>query len=206
MSSPLIRGGRGSASAAFTLIELLTVIAIIGILAAITFGVAGGVRERAAISQARSELATLAAALESYKRQYGDFPQTGVQTGTTPPTTASATNLPGYLFNALAGKLGPKRAPIEGRMLVDLARLSLMDSTAPGMPATAGTTSVDNAFVDPWGRPYIYSYRDNGSSPGGWVNPSFLLFSAGRDGAFEAIPASGIIDRSSGANVDNVYP
>jgi prepilin-type N-terminal cleavage/methylation domain-containing protein len=195
---------RSPLAAAFTLIELLTVIAIIGILAAITFGVARGVQERAAISQARSELATLAVALEAYKRQYGDYPQTGIMPGTTPPTTLSATNVPGYLFNAMAGKLGPKRAAIDGRAVIDLSRMTLASTTA--VPAVGGSISVANAFFDPWGRAYVYSYRDNGATAGNWINPSYVLFSAGPDGNFVAIPDSGIINREAGTNADNVYP
>jgi prepilin-type N-terminal cleavage/methylation domain-containing protein len=48
---------------AFTLIELLTVIAIIAILASIAFGVMSGVKKRAAAQRARADLAVLAQAL-----------------------------------------------------------------------------------------------------------------------------------------------
>src|SRR5205807_1520033 len=60
-----------------TLIELMTVMAIITLLVA--FGVAAiqGTKQRAAIARAKSELSLLAQALEDYKRHYGDYPQTG---------------------------------------------------------------------------------------------------------------------------------
>lgn len=199
--SPAQSRRRSSRLAAFTLIELLTVIAIIGVLAAITFGVARGVQERAAISQARSELNAIATALESYKRQYGDYPQTGVYTAATPPTAASATDVAGYLLNALAGKLGPKRAAIDGKAFLDLSQLNLFNTT---LPAATGNASVANGIVDPWGRPYIYSYRDNGATAGDWVNPTYVLLSAGPDGRL-AIPTTGIVDKTAADNADNIY-
>lgn len=185
---------------AFTLIELLTVIAIIGVLAAITFGVSTGVRERAAISQARSELSALAVALDSYKKQFGDYPQLGRYSTNTPPTTAADDNIPGRLFNALGGKLGPKRDPINGRASLELSKFKLLE---PDLPALTGALQVANAILDPWGRPYIYSYR-SGPSDAAWLNPSFVLLSAGPDGRLD-IPVNGIIDNTDDDNLDNVY-
>jgi len=208
MSSPLISRVR-DARRAFTLIELLTVIAIIGILAGITFGVARGVQERSAIQQARTELATLSTALENYKRQYGDYPQTGALTTAgveSSPFLGSiaATSSQAALFNALGGKIGPKLANFaNGKVFVELAKFRL--ETAD-LPILTNDTVVANAFLDPWGRRYIYAYR-NAGAPGTWTAPSFALFSVGPDGKVKAGDPTntGAIDYAHVDNLDNIY-
>lgn len=60
--------------AAFTLVELLTVIAIVGILAAILIAVIGNVREKARIVSATSDCRSLATAFKLYYSEYGRWP------------------------------------------------------------------------------------------------------------------------------------
>ncbi|MFI5357407.1 MAG: prepilin-type N-terminal cleavage/methylation domain-containing protein [Opitutales bacterium] len=60
----------------FTLLELLTVIAIIAILVSITFGIARGVKQHMAVQQARAELAVQTQSLEEHFRRSGDYPHT----------------------------------------------------------------------------------------------------------------------------------
>lgn len=187
---------RKAALRAFTLIELLTVIAIIAILAAITFGVIKGVNERAAIGQAKAELSSLALALESYKGQYGDYPRSG--TSAALESTASATNQAGKFFNALLGKLGPTGAAIDRKAFVDVSKLNLSSATA--LPKPGNTTSVDNAFIDPWGRFYIYAYGV------GWT--TYRLLSVGPDGKMgDTFSATGVVTPGTAANggADNIY-
>jgi general secretion pathway protein G len=78
---------------AFTLIELLVVVAVIAILAGITLAALGGVNERAARSRARSEIAAIANALETYRSQHGSYPSNLVTShgGTTVTTLPYAT-------------------------------------------------------------------------------------------------------------------
>ena len=59
---------------AFTLIELLIVIAIIAILASLVLAAASGVQKKGARSRAEGEIAALGAALESFKADNGDYP------------------------------------------------------------------------------------------------------------------------------------
>lgn len=188
---------------AFTLIELLTVMAIIGVLAGITFGVVRGVQERAAISQARSELATLAQALEAYKKQYGDYPQTGSSGGNS-GATATATSVEGQLFNALMGKLGPKLDPIQGKQFIEASKFSLQTTN---LPSAGNTTSVANAFVDPWGRMYLYYYRTNAAGVPAWKQSSYILLSTGPElNLGITVTAAGVINETNNSQAaDNIY-
>ena len=71
--------------AGFTLIELLIVIAIIAILASLVMAAAHSVQTKGARSRAEAEIAAIAAALESYKADIGDYPSNS--------TIGSSTNL-----------------------------------------------------------------------------------------------------------------
>lgn len=59
---------------AFTLIEMLVVIAVIGILAAMIIGIFPGVMEKRARSRVRAELMSLTVAIENFKHDQGFYP------------------------------------------------------------------------------------------------------------------------------------
>lgn len=61
--------------AAFTIIELLTVIAVIGILAAILIPTVSSVRRSAAKAKTKVQFSQWAAAIESFRGEYGYYPQ-----------------------------------------------------------------------------------------------------------------------------------
>lgn len=200
----------------FTLVELLTVIAIIGILSAITFGVVKGVNERAAIGQAKAELGTLAQALEAYKRQYGDYPQAGSSNAATTATSVANTNSQYLLFNALTGALGPKcdvSNTIKGKSFVDVAQFSLLSATA--LPTPGSGSLVSNAFIDPWGRLYWYAYKSSGDTTT-WKAPGYVLLSSGPDGTIITTTGTALTNgimtqafkdalSSNKGNPDNIY-
>jgi len=62
---------------AFTLVELLATIAVIVILAGLTLGTLGYVNRKGAEGRAKAEVAALAAAIDSYKLDYGSYPPPG---------------------------------------------------------------------------------------------------------------------------------
>lgn len=59
---------------AFTLVELLAVVAIIGVLVAITMGIYGSVKRKGVESRIKTELATIELALENYKAKNHNYP------------------------------------------------------------------------------------------------------------------------------------
>lgn len=217
----LSRVGR---SRAFTLVELLTVIAVLAILSSLAVGLIRGAQQRAQLARAKSELALLAQALEEFKRTYGDYPQSGPSaansqrvTGTAGPGLASAQAI---LFNALTGVYGPTGSAggrLNGPLLVDISRFTLevpftaADLTTFSIPVGTppAKPAVDNAFVDPWGNRYLYFYKRPGAAATTWLAPAYLLYSAGPDGAATNLPAStGLFsgsNQTSGDNADNIY-
>ncbi len=59
----------------FTLVELLTVIAIIALLAALILGLAGNAQRSAARNKAEAEIAQLESFITDYQMKYGQVPQ-----------------------------------------------------------------------------------------------------------------------------------
>lgn len=185
--------GADTRRAAFTLLELLAVIAVIGILTSIVIGVGRRATETARVARAHAELATVAAALESYRQIHGDYPQVA------PDATAGATESGQALYAALNGQRGPAAgaAPfsVRQRALLDFARFALAEPAA--------TATAVNHLLDPWGRPYHYAYKAPAT---GWTNTRFVLYSAGPDGeASPALLTGGYPDVAAAGNADNVY-
>ena len=186
---------------AFTLVELLTVIAVIAILSAISVTVVRGVKERANIARARAELAALSTALEEFKRLYGDYPQLGefgqapaTPTGATPTLPNGAgpgvTTAQARLFNCLTGVFGPRAFGAADRLngpnLLDVGKFTINGtltnqflvpvSNAPNPPSKQ---EQNVSLLDPWGHRYIYYYK-NARTPAGWQGSGYVLYSAGR--------------------------
>ena len=69
---------------AFTLIEILVVITIIGILMSLILPAINGVRRRARVAQVKSEISTLESAIASYKAEFGIEPPGSLRLYATP--------------------------------------------------------------------------------------------------------------------------
>lgn len=167
-------------TAAFTLLELLTVIAIIAVLVSLGFGAARRAGEAGRVARAQAELIMLAAALENYERALGDFPRT---------------DDPAILLQALLGRRGPLGAVIHSRPYLEIGRFTIGGDRDPFSDASA-------MLLDPWGQPYRYAYQV--SSP--WRNSRFVLYSAGADGRDVAtLRPGGFADATLPENSDNLY-
>lgn len=62
-------------NAAFTLVELLTVIAIIVLLVGLTIGILGFAQGKAARSKAEGQMELISTGLMLYEKEYGEFPE-----------------------------------------------------------------------------------------------------------------------------------
>lgn len=136
-------------TAAFTLIELLAVITIIGILAGLTLGAAGAVRRHGAASTAKAEVAALQAACDRYFADNNLYPSnTSVNPGSSvAPTGYTAAGQ--VLFTNLVGSATLSAAPTTKRYFEP-------------KPAMAYTTGSPNYLIDPWG--YAYGYYSDGTN------------------------------------------
>jgi len=134
---------------AFTLIELLAVITIIGILAGLTLGAAGAVRRHGATSTAKAEVAALQAACDRY------FADNNLYPSNTSVNPASSVAPSGYtaagqvLFTNLVGSATLSVAPTTKRYFEP-------------KPAMTYTNGSPNYLIDPWG--YAYGYNSDGTN------------------------------------------
>ena len=144
---------QGHSRIAFTLVELLVVIAVIALLAGLILGAAGGVRGQAARNQAKAEIAGLEAALARFQTENGFFP------GATQANPANDLQPSAYLtggrvlFTNLLGRATLSVTGTGGKSFLEPKARMVMTNSSP------------NYFVDPWGNAYGYYWDEvNGSS------------------------------------------
>jgi len=158
----------------FTLVEMLTVITIIVILAALTFAGMGYVNDKQARSKAKVQIELLSNAIEEYKLDNGTYP-TGGELGLPPGGTGgkSESNL---LYWALYWDTNGKDGDVETdeNQKVYLADLDPNASKQGWIDGTGSNVKI----LDPWGNEYRYRVGTDANAR----NPDFDLWSAGKDG------------------------
>jgi prepilin-type N-terminal cleavage/methylation domain-containing protein len=169
---------------AFTLIELMVVIAVILILAGLVLSISGYATDKGKRSRAESEIAAMSAAMESYKADNGIYPR-GNASGSfstpydtdsldarqnTDPTQSVYQKASFYLYTQLSG-LNASQQPVSG--------MKSYFTFKPQMLGHVPSTSPTVAYIrDPWGNSYGYSTAQ-AATPGGnqGYNPTFDLWS-----------------------------
>jgi prepilin-type N-terminal cleavage/methylation domain-containing protein len=150
---------------AFTLIEMLVVIAIIGTLAGLLLPTLARVKVKARMVQAQTEIKTLATAVTAYQALYGVYPCSEPDIkgapGVGPVDLTYATtnnNIILILMDVDTDKVpldinkGHRRNPQKHVFL----NAKLVTST--NQPGVAGLPpNGDYIFRDPWGNPYIFT-------------------------------------------------
>jgi prepilin-type N-terminal cleavage/methylation domain-containing protein len=144
---------------AFTLVELLVVMAIIAVLASLTLGISQGVMNQAARKRALTEIAGMSTAMERYKTDNGAYPLQfdGSSYGPAPdgskpnPADSSYTLASQALFTNLAGRATFSATP-SSTAYMEFKKNQL------------NTNSTPNYIVDPWGYSYGYFITTNTAS------------------------------------------
>jgi prepilin-type N-terminal cleavage/methylation domain-containing protein len=142
----------------FTLVEMLTVMAVIAILASLILSVNGFVQRKAATSRAEGEIAAMSAACETYKADNGSYPRSNrtdeldsKKNGNPNSAVYKQANL--ELYRALGGDTGavPDGKP-ETKPYFEFKRDQLSVKKGPD-----GNPTEVNFIMDPFGNPYGYS-------------------------------------------------
>ncbi len=145
---------RGVESAAFTLIELFVVMAVVGILLGLAFPAFTSVQNSARKTQAKNDLVQIVTAVNSFYTEYGKYPiPTGVTTDVATKVGAGGTSS-GSLFNDLRGvttTLG------NTRQIVYILPPEAKDQVNP----RSGIQTANGQFFDPWGKAYAIEIDAN---------------------------------------------
>ena len=163
---------RKSSAAAFTLLEMMTVIVIVVILTGLVLNIAGHVIQKGNRERARGEIKMLELACENYKADNGTFPRDIPATGTSvtdvlspkshfDPNASNYKEASLFLYKELTGdKTGsssskPDGVPDEG----EKRYLKEFDPRILGATRDKTTKKIIevNGFQDPFGFPYGYS-------------------------------------------------
>jgi type II secretory pathway pseudopilin PulG len=180
-SSLVIRHSSFAAkSAAFTLIELLTVMAIIIVLAGLILATANYVQKKGNRSRAEAEIAAISAALENYKADNGVYP-----TDSTTTEVLAASNDPGggdpstfvgasrFLYKSLSGDSDGDSTTTTASDTKNYFGSALKPNMLSPNPAGPQT------FIrDPFGYSYGYSTIKSAKPAGAdGYNPTYDLWS-----------------------------
>ncbi len=181
--SPL-RNSRG-----FTLMELLVVVAIIVILAALSLGGMNFAKNKQALEKCKSQMKMLESALEEYKLDNGRYP-------------IAVGNGSNTLYRALYWDSNNDNSGV-GTDTVQKVYLNELDpaSNKQGWSSNP-VASAANTIKDPWGNDYNYRSGSivSGAPNPDAINPDFDLWSFGPDG--QAGTATGT-DKASLDNITN---
>jgi prepilin-type N-terminal cleavage/methylation domain-containing protein len=173
---------------AFTIIELLVVILIIGILVGFSFAAFQGVLERAKKVQAKNDLTQIVTAVNAFYTEYGKYP---LVTDDTPIANTAD------LFYTLRAVASGANAPVNGVPAINpraIVFISPPDVKNPANPRSG--IGSDGQFYDPWGTPYVVTidgnydnqianpYSDSdGSAGAAQLRSGVIAYSFGKNGA-----------------------
>src|SRR5947208_5419315 len=174
---------------AFTLIELVVVVGLILVLTGLVLSTVGYARKKGARARAETEIAAMAAALESYKADNGVYPTNSVTNNLDPktngdPGTTAYSFASQYLYGELSGDrnfnyiIDPSEQGNRSYFAFKSNPPSADGTSNSGMLSItrSGNTYTVNYIRDPFGNSYGYSTA-NQANPNNGYNPTFDLWS-----------------------------
>jgi len=186
--------------AGYTLVEVLGVLAVIVILAGITFGTVAGIQSARLKSIAKAEIALITQSLSRFHTKYGDYPITKGEENNA--ITLSKALLGWKVFQGNPVQMvDRKNVPPEGvTSFIDLSKILYKGN----LPLFETLIPNNVQFIDPWGQPYVYAYKETKE----WDNFFFFFYSKGPDQSHVELEANGVLSTSYknlGKNIDNIY-
>ncbi len=188
---------------AFTLVELLTVVAVLGILAAILVPVVGRAHGAARRAQVKVQFAQWAAALDAFRSEYGYYPDFAAALGGPPPAACGLNDVPELFVQTLAGRRAngeamnaPRALAANPRRIAFLA-FGADELTAEAVPAVCdafGNTAIvllvdrdgDGVIAVPTTPPAVEAAATGallappaGAFPAGGIRAPVAFYSAG---------------------------
>jgi prepilin-type N-terminal cleavage/methylation domain-containing protein len=170
-------------SGAFTLLELMVVIAIVVVLAGLLFPAAQSVLDRAKKVQAKNDLTQIVTAANAFYTEYGRYP-------TDQTTDAAATYGGSTSSKVLFDELRAKTASFNARQIIFISPPEDSTQTRP-----KGKIGSDGQFHDPWGTAYSVRMDANYDNN---VDNAYTDGSAGGDSSANYALRLGVIAWSLG--------
>jgi len=192
MQSPTRRGRAplGARICAFTVIELLIVMAIILVLAGLILATSSYVQKKGARSRAEAEIAAISAALENYKADNGIYPRSSATDTLNAQAHTSPDALPHpnlyddsskALYGFLSGDNGNFNNVIDTPAeQANKGYFSFKPQMLGGTRDAAGNLTAVISIRDPFGNSFGYStLKASSPTATGGYNPTFDLWSTG---------------------------
>ena len=162
----------------FTLVEMLVVIAVLGILMAMMVPAAGLIMKRAKNAQAKSDAGVVVGTMMKYRMEYNRWPSW---------VTGGEAN-PYATDKIWVDTMNP---PVGSPRTLDNFNQIRFFEAGGGVLGTVDP--YVGAFVDPWGKPYQYRLDTDGNGEIGNPDPSagtllqaqVIAWSAGPDGDYD---------------------
>jgi prepilin-type N-terminal cleavage/methylation domain-containing protein len=187
---------------AYTLVELLIVIAIIGVLAALLLPVLKSAVQRAKIAKAKTEMAAIATAIKSYESTYGRFPMSDTAAQSLTPDGGAKPACPDFTFGTV--DLNPATGAtylLTNRFGAALPPIANTGNTGGAKPGYQNSNAEIMGILFDW---TVYRDQNPTVNVNHSKNPQHKVFLEA-DQVSETVAYAGTAAADPGVGIDGVY-